>query len=85
MNKMMNSNKELKFYVFENYLNRYNVLIAAKDVKTYCFGINNFNLLAFGHNLQTKYKLLKNYVINKLLTNGVYHYITRNRSGKVYY
>ncbi len=62
MNKMMNSNKELKFYMFfENYLNRYNVLIATKDVKKYCFGINNFNLLAFGHNLQTKYKLLKNY------------------------
>jgi hypothetical protein len=51
MNKMMNSNKELKFDVFENYLNRYNVLIATKDVKKYCFGINNFNLLAFGHNL----------------------------------
>jgi hypothetical protein len=37
--------------LFENYLNRYNVLIAIKDVKTYCFGINNFNLLAFGHNI----------------------------------
>ncbi len=54
---------ELKFFVFENYLNVYNVFIAAKDVKIYCSGVNNFNLLAFGHNI-----LLKNYVINKLLT-----------------
>ncbi len=70
----MNSNKELIFYVFfENYLNRYDVLIVTKDDKTYAFNQLNFkseiiiyiakleNLFNSTHRiLPHKLKMLKN-------------------------
>ncbi len=52
---MMNRNRVKILYVFENYLNIYNVLIVTKDDKTDGFGINYFNNFGFGHNLRTMY------------------------------
>jgi alpha-tubulin suppressor-like RCC1 family protein len=87
----MNSNKELKFYVFENYewdenkdglvLKGYNVLIVTKDDKTYTFGKNSFNQLGFGNNRIVK-ELCDQQIID--FSNGKYHCIARNSSGKIY-
>jgi alpha-tubulin suppressor-like RCC1 family protein len=85
-------------YVFENYelnenknglvLNGYNVLIVAKDDKTFAFGINSFNQLGFGHNrVVNEIQIVKELCDQQIIdfANGFYHCIARNSSGKVYY
>jgi alpha-tubulin suppressor-like RCC1 family protein/tRNA A-37 threonylcarbamoyl transferase component Bud32 len=76
-------NENIKRYV----LNRYNVLIVTKDDKTYAFGINDYGLLGFGHNrvvneIQIVEELCDQQIID--FSNGLYHCIARNISGKVY-
>jgi alpha-tubulin suppressor-like RCC1 family protein len=75
--------KNIKKFVVKGY----NVLIVTKDDKTHAFGRNTYNLLGFGHirvenKIQSVQELCDQQIID--FTNGFYHCIARNISGKVY-
>jgi alpha-tubulin suppressor-like RCC1 family protein len=79
-------------YVFEDCdyfgdVKGFNVLIVTKDDKTYAFGVNSRGRLGFGHNrVVNEIQIVKELCDQQIIdfSNGKYHCIARNSSGKVY-